>query len=99
MPVLLFETALGEIASNVLVHALPDDASAPSVEYRLLWDGATVVASFTDHGPPLHNQLTPAMPSPTDESGRGLAIAKRVLDELVYERTGEVNTWRLVKRL
>jgi anti-sigma regulatory factor (Ser/Thr protein kinase) len=31
--------------------------------------------------------------------GRGLAIARKVLDELDYERVSEVNKWRLVKRL
>jgi anti-sigma regulatory factor (Ser/Thr protein kinase) len=39
------------------------------------------------------------MPAPTSETGRGLAIARKVLDELGYERDGEVNIWRLVKRL
>jgi serine/threonine-protein kinase RsbW len=39
------------------------------------------------------------MPAPTSEDGRGLAIARKALDELAYKREGEVNTWRLVKRL
>jgi serine/threonine-protein kinase RsbW len=39
------------------------------------------------------------MPDPASESGRGLAIARQVLDELGYEREGEINKWRLVKRL
>jgi anti-sigma regulatory factor (Ser/Thr protein kinase) len=39
------------------------------------------------------------MPAPTVETGRGLAIAHKALDELEYRREGEVNTWRLVKRL
>jgi serine/threonine-protein kinase RsbW len=57
------------------------------------------MATFTDRGPPLHNQLTRAMPEATSETGRGLAIARQVLDELGYEREGEINKWRLVKRL
>jgi hypothetical protein len=39
------------------------------------------------------------MPVQSNETGRGLAIARKALDELGYERKGEVNTWRLVKRL
>ncbi|HAC46259.1 MAG TPA: ATP-binding protein, partial [Chloroflexi bacterium] len=35
----------------------------------------------------------------TVETGRGLAIARKALDELGYLREGKVNTWRLVKRL
>ena len=97
--VMLFESALAEIGANVLTHGRrhgPDDAP---VEYVLRLDGLLAIATFTDRGPPLHNQLTRAMPEPSSESGRGLAIARQVLDELGYEREGEVNKWRLVKRL
>ena len=87
--VMLFESAHGR-------KERPDD---PPVEYKLRLEGHMAVATFTDRGPPLHNQLTRAMPEPTSEAGRGLAIARQVLDELGYEREGEVNTWRLVKRL
>jgi serine/threonine-protein kinase RsbW len=95
---MLFETALAEIGSNVLVHGLPADRPL-SVEYRLEWDGSSAVAWLTGQGPPVHNHLTRAMPSRTQERGRGLAIAGRILDELTYQREGKVNTWRLVKRL
>jgi serine/threonine-protein kinase RsbW len=95
---LLFETALAEIGSNVLIHGLP--AGSPlGVEYRLEWDGSAAVALLTGQGPPVHNLLTRAMPARTQERGRGLAIAGRILDELTYQREGKVNTWRLVKRL
>jgi len=39
------------------------------------------------------------MPAPDSEQGRGLAMARSLLDELGYRRDGEVNRWRLVKRL
>jgi serine/threonine-protein kinase RsbW len=39
------------------------------------------------------------MPDATSETGRGLAMARSLLDELGYEREGEVNKWRLIKRL
>jgi len=97
--VLLFESALGEIGANVMTHGRKDGPAEAPVEYRLRLEGHMALATFTDRGPPLHNQLTRAMPEPTSESGRGLAIARQVLDELGYEREGEFNTWRLVKRL
>jgi serine/threonine-protein kinase RsbW len=96
---MLFESALAEIGSNSLVHGLAEGSVKPLVEYNLRVEDGTAFASFTDHGPPLHNLLTQAMPAPTSEAGRGLAIARKVLDRLAYERDGEVNTWRLVKRL
>jgi anti-sigma regulatory factor (Ser/Thr protein kinase) len=96
---ILFETALAEIGSNVLIYTGKHGTSGPPVEYDLRLDAGIATASFTDRGPPIHNQLTRAMPAPTSEAGRGLAIARKALDELGYRRDGEVNTWRLVKRL
>jgi len=97
--VMLFESALGEIGANVMTPGRKERPDDPPVEYTLRLEGHMALATFTDRGPPLHNQLTRAMPDPTSEAGRGLAIARQVLDELGYERDGEVNTWRLVKRL
>ncbi len=98
-PLILFETALAEIGSNVLRYAHPPGSAQPRVEFELRLDSETLTALLKDWGPPLHNQLTRAMPAPSTEAGRGLAIARKVLDELGYQREGEVNTWRLVKRL
>jgi len=95
---MLFETALGEIGSNVLTHGRPPGTERP-VEYALRFDGGTVVASLDDSGSPVHEHLAREMPPHHSESGRGLAMARSLLDELGYERDGEVNRWRLVKRL
>jgi serine/threonine-protein kinase RsbW len=95
---MLFETALAEIGANVLTHGRPEGAAHP-VQYALWLDQNVAHATFTDRGPPVHNHLTRAMPEPSSEAGRGLAIARSLLDELGYERDGEMNRWRLVKRL
>jgi anti-sigma regulatory factor (Ser/Thr protein kinase) len=93
-----FETAIVEIGANVLTHGSPRESRRP-VEYSLRWDGQLAVASFADAGPPVHNQIGRAMPALTSEGGRGLALARLLLDELGYKREGNVNIWRLVKRL
>ena len=95
---MLFESALAEIGANALTHGRRDAGEAP-VEYTLRLEGLTATATFTDRGTPVHNHLTRSMPEATSETGRGLAIARQVLDELGYERDGEMNKWRLVKRL
>jgi serine/threonine-protein kinase RsbW len=95
---MLFETALGEIGSNVLTHGRPAGSTRP-IQYALRLDGGTVVASLTDSGPPVHEHLAREMPHHESEDGRGLAMARSLLDDFGYERDGEVNRWRLVKRL
>ena len=95
---MLFETALGEIGSNVLTHGRPDGTDTP-IDYTLWFDEGTVVASLTDAGSPVHDHLAREMPAHDREAGRGLAMARSLLDELGYERDGDLNRWRLVKRL
>ena len=96
---MLFESAVAEIGANVLVHGRKEGPPDAPVEYHLRLEGHRALATFSDHGAAVHTQLTRAMPDPTSEGGRGLAIARQVLDELGYEREGDVNRWRLVKRL
>lgn len=95
---LLFEIALGEIGGNVLTHGRPVGTDH-QIEYVLSYDGGSVEATFTDSGPAAHEHLSREMPGHESENGRGLAMARSILDELGYERAGNVNRWRLVKRL
>jgi serine/threonine-protein kinase RsbW len=96
--VMLFETALGEIGSNVLTHGRPAGTDVP-VDYALQLRDGVVVASLTDSGPPVYEHLQRDMPAAESEGGRGLAIARSLLDQLGYERDGDRNRWLLVKRL
>ena len=95
---MLFETALGEIGANVLTHGRPG-GHHEDVAYVLRFDGDRASASFTDRGPAVDDHLSREMPEPLSESGRGLAMARALLDELGYQRDGDLNTWRLVKKL
>ena len=97
-PLMLFETALGEIGSNVLTHGRPEGAERP-VEYALRFESGTLEASLSDSGQAVHEHLAREMPGHESERGRGLAIARSLLDELGYERDGDTNRWRLVKHL
>ncbi|HKV89106.1 MAG TPA: ATP-binding protein [Candidatus Dormibacteraeota bacterium] len=96
--VMRFETALGEIGANVLTHGRRGAGEDP-IAYSLRLEGRKAHASFVDRGPAVRDQLARAMPDAESEQGRGLAMARALLDELGYRREGDVNTWRLVKEL
>lgn len=96
-PLMRFETALAEIAGNSLTHGRAD--TKEPVRYVMRCDGGTVVAWVIDAGPSVGNHWVREMPPATSEHGRGLALARSLLDELGYERKAELNWWLLMKRL
>ena len=97
-PLMLFEIALAEIGGNVLTHGRPSSSARP-VDYELRYDDGSVEAIFVDGGPPAFEHLEGEMPGHESEEGRGLVLSRSVLDALGYERDGDLNRWRLVKRL
>lgn len=97
-PLMLFEIALAEIGGNVLTHGRPAGAARP-VDYELRYQDGSVEATFVDGGPAAFEHLEREMPGHESEQGRGLVLSRSVLDVLGYERDGELNRWRLVKRL
>lgn len=100
-----FTTAVVEIVANIARHAYPveteDTARTARLTFALLAD--RVEAVLIDHGVALAGDLADLTPEPAidalEESGRGLAIARSLLDELTYERRPDsTNRWRLMKR-
>lgn len=97
---MLFDTAVAEVAANILEHARPDDGSLhldlelsvwpDRLEARFSDDGRPLARKIVAHGLGLHE--FPA------ERGRGLQMALVALDELGYESVEGRNLWRLVKR-
>ncbi len=94
---MFFETALGEIGNNALLHG--HVSHEMPVDFLLRSDSETVVAWLVDRGSPLNGHWVRTMPAATSEAGRGLALARAMLDSLDYERVGRLNLWRLVKSL
>lgn len=94
----MMETAVIEIAGNLIEHGRP----AGSVRYRFT---LTVLPDrlegrLSDSGQELPRSLSVATAPDDDmsEDGRGLFLARAVLDELVYVRTPEANTWSMTRR-
>lgn len=92
-----FETAVVEVTGNIVRHAC---ATAPAtITIVLTARSGQLVAELCDTGAAVEVALDGAMPDGLQESGRGLPLACAVTDELVYRRDGDVNCWRLIRRL
>lgn len=91
---MLFETAVIEIANNVVEHARPPG----TIHYSFTLDVAPdkLHGLLSDGGPPLP-QVLAVLPSDDAEHGRGLALARMALDELEYERVDDHNEWRMTR--
>ncbi|MEO3758877.1 ATP-binding protein [Mycobacterium sp. B14F4] len=92
------DLAVGEVAGNIIEHA----AAGRSVPLRMEVSvtRGEVRATLIDGGKPARIDLTKmSLPDELAESGRGLAIALEVLDELSYRRDKAGNRWTLVSRL
>lgn len=93
-----FDLAVIEIAANICEHAAHEGGVTLELELTLYPD--RVEARFDDDAGPAALPPTSEMPPQAAESGRGLAIVRRIVDELRYERLGERhNHWFLRKQL
>lgn len=92
---MLFETAVIEIANNVVKHGRPPGTIRYSFTLDVQCD--RLLGHLCDGGPPLE-EPTRQMPGTDSEDGRGLALARVALDDLTYERVGEHNEWTMIRR-
>jgi serine/threonine-protein kinase RsbW len=94
-----FETAVSEVAANIIEHAARGEAVAMRLLLRAPDD--RVEAHLEDLGYPYDADASSPLAAPDDplaEHGRGLGIARALTDELMYERDGAVNRWFLLRR-
>ncbi len=88
--------ATGEIGANILEHAGAGRLLRLAMEIKVLANEVWV--EFTDNGGPFHLDLNAvSLPDDMAERGRGLPLAKAVLDRLIYERDA-LNHWTLVSK-
>ncbi len=98
-------TALTEICANIIEHAFADSPQSGAMELRIRLYKDRVEVETTDDGARFNEQKGEPDPAPGDdadmpETGRGLLVAKALLDSLDYRRTMESkNHWLLVKML
>lgn len=92
---MLFETAVIEIAGNVVEHGLPPG----QVPYSFVLDVAPsrVTGVLSHEGDRLEGSLGRDMPGDDAENGRGLPLAELALDDLTYHHEAGVSRWLLTR--
>ncbi|MET0714788.1 MAG: ATP-binding protein [Mycetocola sp.] len=92
-----FETALIELASNVIQHA--DRGDGVTCAMSVSADSHELRAQFSDTAEAGGFRLrTATIPDELAESGRGLAFMQMLVDEVRYERVEDRNVWSLIKK-
>lgn len=97
MDVMLFQTAIIEIANNVVEYGRPEGEVRWRFTIRVLEDA--IEAELDDTGQTFEPERGREMPAEDAEGGRGLAIAEAVLDQIEFKRMDDTNHWRMVRRL
>jgi serine/threonine-protein kinase RsbW len=95
-----FETAVIEVAANIVEHSVrtdPPHLGRRTFHLSVEGDASTLSATFTDDGRPVTIDFESiSMPGADAESGRGLALALAAVDAVDYERSDAQNLWRIV---
>lgn len=94
---LRFETAVIEIATNVVRHTVPVGDGPVRASVLLRADHRRLEAELTDDGAPVRVDLDPDPVDDFAESGRGIALVLRAVDSLSLAREDGRNTWRLAR--
>lgn len=97
-PRFALETAVAEIAANIVEHTLRTDQEAGR-RYSVELDATEhdVTAVLRDNGQPADVDLSAVTMADVDaESGRGLALAIAALDRLEHRHDDGHNVWTLV---
>jgi serine/threonine-protein kinase RsbW len=96
MDKLKFETAIVELAANVIQHA--DEGNGVTATVVVTVDGERIRGSVADSSSASSVTLAPReMPDEMAESGRGIAFIQRLVDVLHYERRDGENLWMIEK--
>jgi serine/threonine-protein kinase RsbW len=95
---MLFTTAVMEIANNIVEHGQPQGSVHWDVRLAVQ-DGAleaTLVDTAEEFVPDLFAEMPEA--DALAEGGRGIPLVRTLVDTLDFSRTDDRNRWRLVRR-
>ena len=93
---MMFETAVIEVAGNVVEHGRPHGRVTWAFRLSVLPD--RLEGELSDSGEEYPGGTWGPMPDDLlQEDGRGLALATAVLDRLDYRRSDGVNHWTMLR--
>nr|WP_244962843.1 ATP-binding protein [Cryobacterium roopkundense] len=94
-----FETAVIELASNIIRHAEADTDAGITCILRLEISADRIQATLRDTGTAgLVGLPSVDMPDESAESGRGIPLIQALVHELDYNRDGNMNEWHITRR-
>lgn len=93
--------AIEEIFVNIASYAYDDKVGNATVEINV--DGTSCTVVFTDSGKPFNplEKTDPDVTLAADEraiGGLGIYMVKKSMDEVSYERKGDCNVFRIIKK-
>ena len=93
-----FETALVELAANIIRHADIGVGISYSITVQIFDDRleATVIDNG-DHTNVEHTETD--MPDDLSESGRGIPLINALVDHFSFDRDGNFNSWQIIRKL
>ncbi len=97
MDVMLFETAVIEIANNVVEYGRPEGEVRWKLRLRVTDD--EIQAELDDTGQEFQPGRGATMPGEDAEGGRGLALAEAIFDKIEFTRLDGENHWFMVRKL
>lgn len=93
-----FETALIELASNIILYS--EAPSGVACEIRISTSADRIDAIVSDNGELVDLALDEhMMPDEYAEAGRGIPMIKALVNHLSYDRDGNLNKWTITRNL
>lgn len=90
-------TALSELVTNIVAHGHTADGRTPTITLRLSAHPERLEAELIDDGVAVTGSLNRGLPPDNlAEGGRGLTLARKMVDELRYEHEQGTNRWMLL---
>lgn len=96
---MLFETAVVEIATNIVRYTTPSGPGPARASARLRADSHALEAELSDDGLAVDVDLDPDPVDDLAEGGRGIALVRRAVDLLTLARAADRNVWTLRRTL